>query len=48
MNASSENRLKKVHPELANRVRVLADSLARGGIQIEVVQGLRTFAEQEA
>ena len=48
MNPSSDNRLKKVHPELAKRVRTLIDNLAKAGMQIEVVQGLRTFAEQDA
>lgn len=48
MNPSSENRLKKVHPELANRVRMLVDKMAQAGVQIEVVQGMRTFAEQDA
>lgn len=48
MNTSSENRLKKVHPELSSRVRAVAAALATGGINIEVVQGLRTFAEQDA
>jgi peptidoglycan L-alanyl-D-glutamate endopeptidase CwlK len=48
MTPSSENRLKKIHPELARRVRILVDNLAQGGVQIEVVQGLRTFAEQDA
>src|SRR5215210_4132063 len=48
MNPSSENRLKKVHPELARRVRMVIDNLAKAGMQIEVVQGLRTFAEQDA
>jgi peptidoglycan L-alanyl-D-glutamate endopeptidase CwlK len=48
VNTASENRLKKVHPELASRVRVVAAALAMGGINIEVVQGLRTIAEQNA
>jgi len=48
MNPSSENRLKKVHPELARRIRIAIENLAKAGIQIEVVQGLRTFAEQNA
>ncbi|MGB7925246.1 MAG: peptidoglycan-binding protein [Pyrinomonadaceae bacterium] len=48
MNPSSESRLKKIHPELANRVRMLIDKLAQGGIQLEVVQGMRTIAEQDA
>lgn len=48
MNPSSENRLKKVHPELASRVRQAIENLEKAGMQIEVVQGLRTFAEQDA
>jgi peptidoglycan L-alanyl-D-glutamate endopeptidase CwlK len=48
VNTASENRLKKVHPELASRVRAMVDALAQGGINVEVVQGLRTFAEQDA
>ena len=48
MNPSSENRLKKVHPELARRVRMVIDNLAKAGMQVEVVQGLRTVAEQDA
>jgi peptidoglycan L-alanyl-D-glutamate endopeptidase CwlK len=48
MNPSSENRLKKVHPELARRVRIEIENLEKSGMQIEVVQGLRTFAEQDA
>ncbi|HEX8922139.1 MAG TPA: peptidoglycan-binding protein [Pyrinomonadaceae bacterium] len=47
MNTSSENRLKKVNPELASRIRAVVAALAQGGIQIEVVQGLRTFEEQD-
>lgn len=48
MTPASENRLNKVHPELATRVRMLIDTFAQNGVQIEVVQGLRTFAEQDA
>lgn len=48
MNPSSENRLKKVHPELARRVRMVIENLAKAGVQVEVVQGLRTVAEQDA
>jgi len=48
MNPSSENRLKKVHPELARRVRIVIENLAKAGMQVEVVQGLRTVAEQDA
>jgi D-alanyl-D-alanine carboxypeptidase/Putative peptidoglycan binding domain len=48
MTPASESRLNKVHPELARRVRMLIDTFAQTGVQIEVVQGLRTFAEQDA
>lgn len=48
MNAASERRLKAVHPELAKRIQQLAVNLASQGITVEVVQGLRTFAEQDA
>ena len=47
MNTASENRLKKVHPELAKRITFLIQALANEGYTIEVVQGLRTFAEQD-
>lgn len=48
MNTASENRIKKLHPELASRVRALIEQLGANGIQVEIVQGLRTFAEQDA
>lgn len=48
MNSASQNRLNKVHPELAKRVTLLCQTLANQGHTIEVVQGLRTFAEQDA
>jgi peptidoglycan L-alanyl-D-glutamate endopeptidase CwlK len=47
VNNASENRLKKIHPELASRIRTVVAALAQAGINIEVVQGLRTFAEQD-
>ena len=47
MNNASENRLKKIHPELASRIRTVVAALAQSGINIEIVQGLRTFAEQD-
>ena len=47
MNTASENRLKKVHPELAGRIRTVVAALSQAGINIEIVQGLRTFAEQD-
>lgn len=48
MNDASERRLSKVHPELASRVRTLATNLLKKGYQVEVTQGLRTVAEQDA
>ncbi len=48
MNQASTGRLSHVHPLLAKKVRALIDSMAKQGIQLEVVQGLRTFAEQDA
>jgi len=48
MNTASQNRLTKVHPRLAKGVTAIIDALAAQGITIEVVQGLRTFAEQDA
>lgn len=48
MNKSSESRLAALHPELSVRIHRAADVLAGSGIMIEVVQGLRTYAEQDA
>lgn len=48
MNTASEERLKQVHPELARRVREIAQRMAKRGISLEVVQGLRTFEYQQA
>ena len=48
MNTASENRLAKVHPRLATGVRTMIAALAAQGLTVEVVQGLRTFAEQDA
>lgn len=48
MNDASRRRLDKVHPALASRIQALLDSLTQHGLQVEVVQGLRTFAEQDA
>jgi len=45
MDAISEARLELIHPELSRRVRQLADML---DFPIRVVQGLRTYAEQDA
>jgi peptidoglycan L-alanyl-D-glutamate endopeptidase CwlK len=48
MNDASLKRMTNVHPELAKRVTALIQALAKQGHTIEVVQGLRTFAEQDA
>jgi peptidoglycan L-alanyl-D-glutamate endopeptidase CwlK len=48
MNTASQNRLAKVHPKLAKGVTAMIEALAAEGLTVEVVQGLRTFAEQDA
>jgi peptidoglycan LD-endopeptidase CwlK len=48
MNPSTVKRLEKVHPELSKRIRDLIEAFAQRGMQVEVVQGLRTIAEQNA
>ena len=48
MNDSSRRRLAQIHPTLAARIQTLLDNLTQLGFQVEVVQGLRTFAEQDA
>lgn len=50
MNDNSKKRLSAVHPELAKRIVQLEEVLGKQDppIQFEVVQGLRTFAEQDA
>ena len=50
MNENSKKRLAAVHPELAKRIVQLEEVLAGQDppIQFEVVQGMRTFAEQDA
>jgi hypothetical protein len=48
MNRSSEKRLQRLHPALASAVRDAIAELAVRGISVEVVQGLRTFEEQDA
>ena len=47
MKPSSEKRLQQLHPALASRVRAMVADLAAQGTVVEVVQGLRTFAEQD-
>lgn len=46
MNTSSLRRLEKVHPLLAQKVRNLDATVVAVHFDIEVVQGMRTFAEQ--
>ncbi len=48
MKASSEKRLQQLHPALASALRGVFADLAVRGIAVEVVQGLRTIAEQDA
>lgn len=48
MDKASQDRLAKVHPELAKRVANLIAALAEHGIDARVVSGLRTYAEQDA
>jgi peptidoglycan L-alanyl-D-glutamate endopeptidase CwlK len=46
LNNSSEKRLSQVHPELARRVRLAITELNGQELNIQVVQGLRSFDEQ--
>ena len=48
MNAASEKRLKLLMPAFAVKVRQIVDNLAKQGFTIEITQGYRTFAEQDA
>jgi peptidoglycan L-alanyl-D-glutamate endopeptidase CwlK len=47
MKPSSEKRLQQLHPALASALRAVIADLAAQGLVVEVVQGLRTFAEQD-
>lgn len=47
MDAISEARLAEVMPALAERIRQLAQTLEAENIAIRVVQGLRTWADQD-
>src|SRR5262245_13836002 len=47
MKPTSERRLQQTHPALAAAVRAMIADLAARGTVVEVVQGLRTFAEQD-
>ena len=44
----NEQRLAKLHPELAALARTMVALCARAGVPILVAQGLRTWAEQDA
>lgn len=50
MDAISEVRLREVHPQLARKIRQMADILAleRPPVALRVTQGLRTWGEQAA
>lgn len=48
MDAISEARLKDVHPVLAAKIRQMDDMLREEKIGIRVVQGLRSWNQQEA
>jgi len=47
MDFQSEAKLQNLYPRLADKVRQMADMLASEGIYIRVVQGLRTWQEQQ-
>lgn len=47
MNSASAKRLGAVHPKLADKVQEIFLDLAAKGFTYEVVQGLRTYAEQD-
>lgn len=46
MNELSRKRLADVHVELRERVEDIADALFKQSVVVEVVSGLRTYAEQ--
>ena len=48
MDMISETRLSKVHPALAGKIRTVAATMSASGIELRVVQALRTKAEQDA
>jgi peptidoglycan L-alanyl-D-glutamate endopeptidase CwlK len=47
MKPSSEKRLQQLHPALAAAVRAIVAELAARGLVVEVVQGLRSYKEQD-
>lgn len=48
MDPVSEARLALVHPELSHRVHELDALLTPDGVSIHIIQGLRTYAQQDA
>jgi peptidoglycan LD-endopeptidase CwlK len=48
LDPASEAKLQNVAPALAGKIRQMAEMLSQEGITIRVVQGLRTWAEQNA
>jgi peptidoglycan L-alanyl-D-glutamate endopeptidase CwlK len=46
--AISEQRLAGLHPGLVSRVRAMLDACAQSGLAVMVVEGLRTWEEQDA
>ena len=48
MNQASEKRLQRLHPVLITALRAVISELDGRDLTFEVVQGLRTFAEQDA
>jgi len=48
MDSISEARLSLIWPVLADKVRTMAEMLEQEGIEIRVVQGLRSWSEQDA
>lgn len=48
VSADNERALAKVHPALAHRAKKIINAARVDGYELRVVQGLRTFAEQDA
>ena len=48
MDTTSESRLARIHPLLAEKIRNVATAMSAIGIELRVVQGLRTKEEQDA
>lgn len=47
MDKVSEERLETVYPELARRIRTMADILEGEGVHLRVTQGLRSWHDQD-